>query len=407
MSAATPWTVKHRPSDSTQLVGNEEAVNAVRRWLVSWKTGISSKRAAFLFGPTGVGKTLSVTLLAKELDFDLVEMNASDHRTREAVERIAGMAATESDIYMRKKVIMLDELEGMSGTEDRGGLATIVSLVKKTRSPMILIATSAWDPKFKTLRDSCLLVEFKRIPLRSMVPKLSEICIRERVEVEEEALRVIAERTRGDLRSAITDLQVLAQGRTKLTYDDVNWLDRRDRQEPIFDVLRNIFNAETLQRARNALNSSDVDYEMVFEWIYENAPYQIPDKRELAEAMDALSRADIFLRRVRSKQQWHLLPYAIEDFTGGVALSRTKKPQGWIPFKFPQRIRNLSRSRGDRAIRTEVGKKIGRKCHVSILTAVNECLPYLRVILKQRGAAAGKMAEWLDLNDEEKEYLAE
>jgi len=406
MSATTTWAVKHRPSDSTQLVGNEEAINAVRRWLATWKTGTPSKRAAFLFGPTGVGKTLSVSLLAKELDFDQVEMNASDHRTRDAVERIAGMAASESDLYMRKKVILLDELEGMSGTQDRGGLATIVSLVKRTRSPIILIATSAWDQKFTALRESCLLVEFKRIPVRSMVPKLRGICVQERVEVSEEALRVIAERARGDLRSAITDLQALAQGREKLAYDDVSWLDERDRQEPIFDVLRNIFNAETIQRARNALNSSEVDYEMVFEWVYENVPYQIPEKTELSEAMDALSRADIFLSRVRSKQQWHLLPYAIEEFTGSVAMSRTKKPQGWVPFKFPQRIRSLSHSRAERGIRTEIGRKIGRKCHVSISTAVNGYLPYLRIILRQHGTDAGKMIEWLDLSDDERDYLA-
>jgi len=406
MSAATPWTVKHRPSNSSEFVNNEEALNSIRRWLTSWKTGIPSKKAAFLFGPTGVGKTLLVSLLASELDFDLVEMNASDNRTREAIERIAGMAASESDLYMRRKVIMLDELEGMSGTADRGGLSTIASLVKRTRSPIVLAAATAWEPKFIAFRESCLLVEFKRIPLRSMIPKLRDICTREGVGIEEEALRVIAERARGDLRSAITDLQALAQGKEKLTYSDVSWLDSRDRQEPIFDVLRNIFNAETVQRARNALNTSDVDYEMVFEWVYENAPYQIPDMEELAEAMDVLSRADIFLRRIRARQQWHLLPYAIEDFTGGVAMSRTQKPRGWVPFKFPQRIRSMSRSRAERAIRTEVGRKVGRRCHVSIVTAVNEYLPYLRVILERGGAAAGTIVEWLDLNEEERDYLA-
>ncbi len=406
MSAATPWVSKYRPLNSERLIGNEEPVNTIREWLVSWKTGIPKKRAAFLFGPTGVGKTLSVSLLAKELDYDHVEMNASDHRTRDAVERIVGMAASESDLYMRRRVILLDELEGMSGTEDRGGLAAIVSLVKRTRTPIVLIATTVWNPKFIALRESCLLVEFKRIPLRSMVPRLREICLQERVEVEEEALRVIAERAKGDFRSAITDLQALAQVGGKLAYADVNWLDGRDKQEPIFDVLRNIFNAETIRRARNALNSSDADYEMVFEWVYENVPYQIPEKTELAKAMYVLSRADIFLRRVRSKQQWHLLPYAIEEFTGGVAMSRSKRPPGWIPFKFPQRIRSLSRSRVERGIRTEIGRKVGQKCHVSIAKAVNEYLPYLSIIMKQQGAAAKKSVEWLDLNDDEKDYLS-
>jgi len=405
MPAATPWTEKYRPKDSSGFVDNEEAFSCIRKWLTSWKLGTPSKRAAFLHGPTGVGKTLSVSLLAGELGFDLVEMNASDNRTREAVERIAGMAASESDLRMGRKAIMLDELEGMSGTEDRGGLAAVASLVRKTRSPVVLAAANAWDPKFSSLRESCLLVEFKRIPIRSIVSKLREICVLEGIAVEEEALRVIAERARGDLRSAIIDLQALGQGMSRLSYSDVSWLDPRDRRDPIFDVLRNIFNAETVQRARNALNTSDVDYEMVFEWVYENAPYQIPNLGDLAQAMRALSNADILLTRARSGRHWHLLPYAIEEFTGGVAVSRTQRPRGWTPFKFPQRIRDMSRTRAERAIRAELARKLARRCHTSTAAAINEYLPYLRLISRQSEAEAERIAKYLDLNEEERCYL--
>ncbi|MEM2094464.1 MAG: replication factor C large subunit, partial [Candidatus Bathyarchaeia archaeon] len=405
MISIRPWTEKHRPSSISEFVGNTEALNSVRRWLDSWTAGPPSKKGALLYGPPGVGKTLSVSLLAQELNFDLVEMNASDNRTREAIERIAGMAASQSDLYKRRRIVLLDELEGMSGDEDRGGLAAIASLLKNARSPVILTAVNVWNPKFTTIRENCLLVEFKRIPTRSIITRLKKICTLEGVEADEDALQVIAERARGDLRSAIIDLQAISQGRSRLTYMDVRWLETRNRQESIFDVLRTIFNAETIHHARNALNTSDVDYEMVFEWIYENAPYQIQDIKELVNAMRALSNADILLARAQRKHHWHLLPYALEEFTAGVAFSRRQRPKEWIPFRFPQRIRQMSQTQAQRAVKIELARKIGQKCHTSTKKANIHYLPYLRILAQQDAAKAARVIEYLNLTKEEAIYL--
>lgn len=377
----------------------------LEKWLTSWKAGRPTKRAAFLFGPPGVGKSESVALLARKFGFDLVEMDASDQRMKEDVQRVAGMASMESSLYGGMKIILLDELEGMSGTEDRGGLSVIASLTETTRSPLVLIATDMWDRRFTPFRKSSLFIEFKRVPTRSMIPRLREICGREGVEADEEALRVIAERAQGDLRSAITDLQALAQGKEHLTYRDVSWLESRDRQERIFEVLKNIFNARTCQEARRAANVSDVDYEMLFEWVYENIPHQIPDLEDMASALDALSRADIFLNRIRKEQEWGLLPYAIEDMTAGVAMARTRPRSGWVSFKFPERIMAMSRSKAGRDLRDEIGRKIGRATYTSVATAVTSYIPYLRIIVRVNKRWAEGLAESLRLEPKEIDFL--
>ena len=403
---SAPWTISHRPKSLSEFVDNGEALAQLEKWLASWKVGKPTKRAAFLFGPPGVGKSESVALLARKLGFDLVEMDASDQRTKEDVQRVAGMASTELSLYGGMKIILLDELEGMSGTEDRGGLSVIASLTQTTRSPLVLIATDMWDRRFTSFRKSSLFIEFKHIPTRSIIPRLKEICRREGVDAEEEALRVIAERAEGDLRSAITDLQALAQGKEHLTYQDVNWLDSRDRQERIFEVLKNIFNANTCQQARRAASVSDVDYEMLFEWIYENIPHQIPDIEEMTSALDALSRADIFLSRIRRDQEWSLLPYAIEDMTAGVAMARTHGRSGWVPFKFPERIMVMSRTKAGRDMRDEIGRKVGRETHVSVATAITSYIPYLRTIFRANREWAERLTESLKLEPKETDFLS-
>lgn len=83
------------------------------------------------------------------------------------------------------------------------------------------------------------------------------------------------------------------------------------------------------------------------------------------------------------------------------------KPSGWIPFRFPGRIQMLSRSKAERAMQLEIGRRIKRRCHVSATRAAKDVLPYIRIIFKNNIEMAAGMAKWLDLSPEMIEYLAE
>jgi len=404
---ALPWTVVHKPKRVSDVLGNSDSVAKFVEWMHSWDKKIPSKRAAFLYGPPGVGKTVVAESYANENGYDLIEMNASDWRTAEAVERVAGAASIQATLYgTRKRVVIIDELDGISGAEDRGGVGAILDVVKTTQCPVVLIANNVWDQRFTYLRSYCLLIEFKRIPWRSVVPFLRKICDKEGIKAEDEALKIIAERSHGDVRSAINDLQALAQGRKSLSYEDVSWLAYRDRQESIFEVLRIIFTAKSSLEAKRAIDKADVDYEMLFEWIYENAPHQLTDHRDLSNAMENLAKADIYLRRVKSGQKWGLLGYVFDLMTSGVAMSRERTRIGWAPFKFPQRIKLMSKTKKERQMRLEIGKRIGKRCHTSARAAIRENLPYLRLIFEKNPKIASGLAEWFNFEKEMVNYLS-
>ncbi|MDH5460505.1 MAG: replication factor C large subunit, partial [Candidatus Bathyarchaeota archaeon] len=172
-------------------------------------------------------------------------------------------------------------------------------------------------------------------------------------------------------------------------------------------VLRMIIYGKTCVGAKRAVDMADVDIDMLFEWIYENVPAHLTGPHDLARAMNALSIADVYRGRIRATQDWSFTRYLIDYMTAGVAMARQNtKAHGWIPFKFPGRIRMLSRSKAERAMQLGIGYKIKRKCHISAVRASKEILPYLRIIFKNNMNMAAGLAKWLDLNPEMVEYLA-
>jgi len=335
-----------------------------------------------------------------------VEKNASDYRTEDAVKRFAGLASQFGSLFGGKRIVLLDELDGLTGTADRGGVKAITEIVKTAQCPVVLIANNVYDPRFTNLRVFCLLIEFKKPPAGEVAKHLKRICSLEGIQADENALKFIAQRSEGDIRSAINDLQALAQGKKRLTYEDVSWLGYRDRQDTIFNVLRMILYGKTCVGAKQAADMADVDVDMLFEWIYENAPAHLTDPHDLAKAMDALSMADVYRGRIRLTQDWSFMRYVIDYLTAGVAMARQNtKIHGWIPFKFPERIQMLSRSKAERAAQLNIGYKIKRKCHISAVRATKEVLPYLRIIFKNNAEMAAGLAKWLDLDQEMIESL--
>jgi replication factor C large subunit len=377
-----PWTIEHKPKNLSEIVGNKKVIDSLKRWILSWERTGPNNKAALLYGPPGTGKTVSVEALARELDFDLIEMNASDIRTGQAIESIVGSAVTEQSLFNRKKIILLDEVDGISSQKDRGAVQAITKIIDKTNYPILMTTNDAWDPKIRGLREKSLILNYKKIGIRDGVPYLRQLLTKKGIEADDSMLKIIIDRNEGDMRSIINDLQMLTTGKTELTFERINQLAWRNRKEPIFDALKLVFTSKDCLNARKAIEVTDVDYEMLFEWIYENLPRQLSDPYDLSNAMEALAKAELFLSRAKKTQAWQLLSYAMDLMTAGVAMSRKRTKPAWIPMKFPQRITFMSRTMRERAKLRQLGNKIGKKCHVSSQDSIKIFIPYLKIIFK-------------------------
>ena len=405
MRPAAQWEAKYKPAHLSEVVGNRKAIEQLVGWVKGWRADSKAKRGALIYGPPGSGKTAAVEALARDLDLDLIEINASDDRSRGKLERVAGAAESGSSVLGRKRIIFLDEIDGVSPSRDANAIDYVAELLSKTNSPIILAANNAWDPKIGKIRQKCELIEFKRIGVREAIPFLKRLAEREGIQADPEALRLLADRNRGDLRSMLKDLQTLSSRGKRLTKEGVYATSQRDRVDSIFNVLKNIFSAKSCQSAKMAMGEADVDHEMLFEWIYENAPSWLTDAGDLAKGMEALAKADLLFNIAKREQSWGLMSYAFDMMTAGVAMSRERSKAGWVPMKFPERIALMARTRSERALRQGVLKKMAKRCHLSRAAANAGVLPYLIEIARNDDAAFRGLSEWFGFEEGEVEFL--
>jgi replication factor C large subunit len=408
LSQRIPWVIKYRPKRIADIVNQDQAKEKFIPWLRQWLQGRPpEKKAALFYGPAGVGKTSLVEAAAHEYGLELIEMNASDFRRKEDIERVAKIAATQMSLFGRRKIILLDEVDGISGTADKGGLDAILELIRVTRHPIVMTANDPWDQKLKPLRDASLMIPFNRLSERHIIQVLKRICAAEKIECEDEALKLIAQRAEGDLRSAINDLQAIAEGYGRVTVDLVkNLVVSRDRQYTPWEMLRNLFMSKYAWQAKRAITHVDLDYDTILEWINENIPNQYTDPEDVWRAFESLARADIYLGRIKKTMSWDLLSYVFDLAGPGIALARKKSKFRWAKYSFPQKIMMLAKTKETREIREALAEVIAKRIHTSKATVKREVLPYLMIIFRERPDYAARLALGYNLTDNMIKYLA-
>ncbi|MCL2712324.1 MAG: replication factor C large subunit [Methanomassiliicoccaceae archaeon] len=411
------WTERYRPDGLSKVIGNPKAVTDLKAWADSWDNGVPKKKAAVLMGPPGVGKTSAAIAVANDKKWDILEMNASDQRTGDAIRNIAIKGANFNTFsgdgeYMnvkegKRKLIVLDEADNLFGNEDRGALPAISELIRTTKQPVILIVNDfyALSKKSSVIKSDTVQITFTR-PMNTTVAKaLQKIALSENIVISDDTILKIAENSNGDIRAAVRDLESLAFGRRNVTSDDTEMLSDRVVRKGIFDLMKAVFREKDAMKARRMMIDVDETPDHIMLWMDENMPSEFTDKGDLMRGYEKLSRADIFLGRVGRRQYFGLWSYAGDIMSAGVNVSKWSNINSYEKFRFPLYLAKMSRSKSIRTVKANVCSKLSVMLHTSTHRISSDILPMLKEIIKNDRPLAKSMVNELNLEAEEIGFL--
>ncbi|HYW16351.1 MAG TPA: DNA polymerase III subunit gamma/tau [Allosphingosinicella sp.] len=225
---------KYRPQSFAELIGQDAMVrtlgNAIERDRLA--------HAFLLTGVRGVGKTSTARLIAKALNcigpdgqggptiapcgicepcraiaegrhIDVVEMDAASHTGVDDVREIIE-AVRYSAVSARYKVYIIDEVHMLSKNAFNALLKT---LEEPPQHVKFLFATTEVNKVPVTVLSRCQRFDLRRIPAEKLAAHFGEVAGKEGVEVEPEALALIARASEGSARDGLSILdQAIAHG---------------------------------------------------------------------------------------------------------------------------------------------------------------------------------------------------
>ncbi|KAH8243250.1 hypothetical protein KR032_005944, partial [Drosophila birchii] len=344
--ASVAWVDKHKPANIKEIVGQAGAASNVTKlmnWLTKWYVNHDGKskpqrpnpwaknddgsfyKAALLSGPPGIGKTTTATLVAKELGFDAVEFNASDTRSKRLLKdevstllsnkSLSGYFSGQGQAVSRKHVLIMDEVDGMAGNEDRGGMQELIALIKDSSIPIICMCNDRTHPKIRSLVNYCYDLRFQRPRLEQIKGKIMSICFKEKVKISPAKVEEIISATNNDIRQSINHIALLS-AKEDTSGKPGQYVASKDLKLGPWEVVRKVFTAEEHKRMSLA-DKSDLffhDYSLAPLFVQQNYLQVTPQGNakdllaKVAATADALSLGDLIDKRIRANSAWSLLP---------------------------------------------------------------------------------------------------
>ncbi len=362
------WSEKYRPQNISDMIGNEESRSSIIEWFTKWKKGT---KPLLLIGPPGIGKTTIAYLTAKQFQYDMVGLNASDVRSKSRINEILSPVLGNVSI-LGTPMIFIDEVDGIHGRGDYGGAEALIEILKEPTVPIVLAANSDTSDKMKSIKKVVKTISFKPIPPRLLKIYLENILKKENVMLSPGSLIKVIDRSRGDIRSMINLTQSLVTGfnpQTEKSFENIN----------VEDGINAFFKANSFDEARGVLYSMQIDPRLKIDAFYSSIVTSNLDINTLAKLLEIISEADMLYGKIMKTQNWRLLRYLNEIL---IRLYKNDERIRYSQYNLSWPL--LNRIRWDGKKIKALSSVMAKTLHLSSSAFITICLPYVLFCIKNK-----------------------
>ena len=362
------WSDKYRPKNILDLVGNEEARKSFVEWFANWKKGI---KPILLVGPPGIGKTTLANLAAKQFGYDLISINASDVRNKQSIQETLSPVLGNQTV-LGTPMIFIDEVDGVHGRADYGGIQAITNILKESTVPIVLAANTDSSDKMKSIKKVVKTMELKPLSPKLLRLYLNRILQHEGVKISSDSLTKLVTESRGDIRSMINSVQAIVTGFNPMTEKSFESLD-------IEEGINSFYKAKSIEEARSILYSLRIDPREKINAFYSSIITSKVSLDDMQKFLQVISEADILYGKIMKTQQWRLLRYLdatlLRLYKKDVSVRYSKYNLSW-PL--------LNRLRWDGAKIKSIIGSLAKTMHVSKSTFSTLYFPFLLYCIKNK-----------------------
>ena len=392
------WVEKYAPKTMGEVLGNAKAKAEIEVWAKKWSDGIAQK-PLLLMGSPGIGKTTMAHLVGKEYFSETIEVNASDKRSYDILKRTIGEAAqTKSLFHSGYKLIIMDEVDGINGRDDSGGVRAINETIKNSKQPLIMMANDPYSKRLTSIKSKCQAIKFTKIHTNTINAQLKRICEREDIKYDAEVLKQLSKQSNGDLRSAITSLEAIVDSSKVITKDSLDVISQKDGEQNVFDTVRVVLKSKTPEHVIDAMRV-EAQPQFLVELIAENIPREYEKVDEIAKAYEMIALADLNLARAFRTQNYTYWKYAFLFMGRGVAAAKAKTYKKFARYTNSTVYGKLSKARKNKNLIDAVTSKMSKRLHTSPLELQKQ-IPFYSVMFEDNERAYD-FKEYFKLEDDE------
>jgi replication factor C large subunit len=383
------WSEKYRPQKISDMVGNEDSRAAIVEWFAKWKKG--TKPLLFV-GPPGIGKTTMAFLVSKQFGYDMIGLNASDVRSKSRINEILTPVLGNVSV-LGTPMIFVDEVDGIHGRGDYGGVAALVDILKEPTVPIILAANDDRSEKMKNIRKVVKTISFKKIPPRLLRVYLENILKKEGAKLSPGSLIKVIDKSRGDIRSMMNLTQSMVTGfnpQTETTFENID----------VENGINSFFKSKSVEEARSVLYSIQIDPREKINAFYSSIVTSNLDSETLAKYLEIISEADMLYGKIVKTQNWRLLRY-LNDILIKLYQNDDRIRYSQYNLSWPL----LNRIRWDGAKIKSLSSVMAKKLHLSSSAFVTFGLPFVLFCIKNKTLELELEETFGDIIDKEIELI--
>jgi replication factor C subunit 1 len=363
------FTQKYKPVDLNNIIGNKLNINNIIKWLDEWSSKNKIK-CLLISGNSGIGKTLSIELVLKQHNYNIIELNSDDEREKEYIKtNIKPILKFTKTLFGKKNVLVVNDLDCLS---DYGFISSLTECIKETEIPIICTCNDRYNQSFKTLATYCADIKFQKPNTNDIYKFISNIIKNEKLAISETSARKLIENSNNDIRNTLNNLQI-SKNNSQLNFNKDN------TQLSIFDITNTMLSQTN--EFETKYNSFWLEPDLIPLMIHENYILNsLKNKNEcdnlnnLYATSNNLSDLDLFETSVEVTN-WELMPYVASTC---IKICSNCHPKTRI--QFPAFLGKTSTKNKNKRLIQNISKKYNES-KISYITIKLDYINYLLVIL--------------------------